>query len=91
MTSEHATSRVHAHTLARLALFGFILVFIVSRAFVFLIMSHQIPNFYFFVQGTHVHHLNYGIFLLAAGQRGCGDCHWSFAGLSGLRPVNRPL
>ncbi len=29
-------------------------------------MSHQIPNFYFFLQGTHVHHLNYGIFLLSS-------------------------
>jgi hypothetical protein len=33
---------------------------------VFLIMSHKIPNLYFFLQGTHVHHLNYGIFLLSA-------------------------
>ena len=23
------------------------------------------PNFYFFLKGTHVHHLNYGIFLLS--------------------------
>ena len=52
--------------LARMALFGFILTFIVARAFVFLIMAHQVPNFYFFLHGTHVHHLNYGIFLLAA-------------------------
>jgi hypothetical protein len=48
-----------------MALFGFILTFIAARAFVLLIMSRQIPNFYFFLQGTHVHHLNYGIFLLA--------------------------
>ena len=63
---DHALPRVHAHKLARLALFGFILVFVISRALVFLIMSHQISNLYFFMQGTHVHHLNYGIFLLAA-------------------------
>jgi hypothetical protein len=24
-----------------------------------------VPNLYFFLRGTHVHHLNYGIFLLA--------------------------
>jgi hypothetical protein len=24
------------------------------------------PNFYFFLHGTHVHHLNYGIFLMSA-------------------------
>jgi hypothetical protein len=57
---------LNVHKLARLALFGFILTFILARAFVFLIMSHQMPNLYFFLQGTHVHHLNYGIFLLAA-------------------------
>jgi hypothetical protein len=57
---------LNAHKLARMALFGFILTFVVARAFVFLIMAHQLPNFYFFLRGTHVHHLNYGIFLLAA-------------------------
>jgi hypothetical protein len=41
------------------------LTFIISRALVFLIMSRRIPNFFLFLQGTHVHHLNYGIFLLA--------------------------
>ena len=66
MTTEAIATRAHTHKLARLALFGFVLTFIVARAFVFLIMSHQIPNLYFFLQGTHVHHLNYGIFLLAA-------------------------
>jgi len=52
--------------LARRALFGFIMTFITSRICVFLIMSDRMPNFYFFLQGTHVHHLNYGIFLLSA-------------------------
>ena len=52
--------------LARRALFGFALTFILSRAVVFLIMSRRIPNLFLFLQGTHVHHLNYGIFLLAA-------------------------
>jgi hypothetical protein len=51
--------------LARLALFGFIITFIVARTAVFLIMSRLMPNLYFFLNGTHVHHLNYGIFLLA--------------------------
>ncbi len=51
--------------LARLALFGFILTFIAARTVVLLIMSHRMPNLYFFLRGTHVHHLNYGIFLLA--------------------------
>jgi hypothetical protein len=51
---------------ARLVLFGFAVTFIVSRILVFLIMAREIPNMFFFLRGTHVHHLNYGIFLLAA-------------------------
>ena len=57
---------LNVHKLARFALFGFILTFIIARACVFMIMAGTIHNFYFFLQGTHVHHLNYGIFLLAA-------------------------
>jgi hypothetical protein len=52
--------------LARRALFAFILTFIAARILVLLIMARRIPNMYFFLSGTHVHHLNYGIFLLAA-------------------------
>ena len=52
--------------LARRALFGFIITFIAARILVLLIMSNRMPNLYFFMHGTHVHHLNYGIFLLAA-------------------------
>jgi len=32
---------------------------------VLLIMSDSMPNLYLFMHGTHVHHLNYGIFLLS--------------------------
>ncbi|HTV52000.1 MAG TPA: hypothetical protein VME21_12480 [Steroidobacteraceae bacterium] len=53
------------HELARRALLAFLLTFILARTVVFLIMSRRIPNLYFFLRGTHVHHLNYGIFLLA--------------------------
>lgn len=52
--------------LARLALFAFIVTFIAARVLVLLIMSRRIPNLYLFLGTTHVHHLNYGIFLLAA-------------------------
>jgi hypothetical protein len=58
LTSESAQ-------LARRALFGFIITFIAARIVVLLIMSRRMPNMYFFLRGTHVHHLNYGIFLLA--------------------------
>jgi hypothetical protein len=52
--------------LARRALFSFILTFIATRVVVFLIMSGHLPNMFLFLHGTHVHHLNYGIFLLAS-------------------------
>jgi hypothetical protein len=64
--AEHHAIRLNVHKLARIALFGFIVTFILARAFVLMIMAGTIHNFYFFLQGTHVHHLNYGIFLLAA-------------------------
>ena len=51
--------------LARRAFFSFLLTFILSRTVVFLIMAGRIPNLFLFLQGTHVHHLNYGIFLLS--------------------------
>jgi hypothetical protein len=66
--------------LARRALFGFILTFIASRIVVFLIMSQRMPNLYFFMRGTHVHHLNYGIFLLAG--VGAYTLFWMSAGRS---------
>jgi hypothetical protein len=66
LTAEHAIRRETAHRLARRALFGFIVTFVLARIFVFLIMAREMPNLYFFVRGTHVHHLNYGIFLMSA-------------------------
>jgi hypothetical protein len=63
VNSQRVTSG--SDQLARRALFGFILTFIASRTVVLLIMSRRVPNMYFFLSGTHVHHLNYGIFLLA--------------------------
>jgi hypothetical protein len=65
MNPEHPHPRETAHKLARHALFSFIVTFVLARVFVFLIMSKEMPNLYFFMNGTHVHHLNYGIFLLA--------------------------
>jgi len=65
-TDKPHMPRETAHRLARRTLFGFILTFVLSRMFVFLIMAKDMPNLYFFMHGTHVHHLNYGIFLLVA-------------------------
>src|SRR5690349_3731250 len=55
-------SRKH---LARAALATFVLTFSLSRVLVLLIMSRRIPDLYLHLGGTHVHHLNYGIFLLS--------------------------
>ncbi len=50
---------------ARVVLLSFVLTFLASRIVVFLIMAKLMPNMFLFLHGTHVHHLNYGIFLLA--------------------------
>jgi hypothetical protein len=50
--------------LGRIVLFSFLLTFILARVVVFLIMSHRLPDLYLHLGGTHIHHLNYGIFLL---------------------------
>jgi hypothetical protein len=65
MSDAASNGRGEASAAARRALFAFLLTFIASRAMVLLIMSGRVPNMYFFLSGTHVHHLNYGIFLLA--------------------------
>jgi glucose dehydrogenase len=52
--------------LGRLTFIAFLLTFIGSRAVVILIMTRHMPNLFFHAAGTHVHHLNYGIFLLSA-------------------------
>jgi hypothetical protein len=51
--------------LARRVFVGFLVTFVLARIAVFLIMSRSIPDLYLYVGGTHIHHLNYGIFLLA--------------------------
>src|SRR5580700_2535278 len=52
--------------LARLTFVAFLFTFIASRVLVILIMSQRMPDLFLHLGGTHVHHLNYGIFLLAA-------------------------
>jgi hypothetical protein len=44
---------------------AFVLTFALSRIVVLLIMSRRMPDLYLHVGQTHVHHLNYGIFLLS--------------------------
>src|SRR5437868_7259355 len=51
--------------LARLTFVAFLFTFIASRTLVILIMTRRMPDLFLHMGGTHVHHLNYGIFLLA--------------------------
>ncbi len=52
--------------LARITFFVFLLTFIASRVLVILIMLRRVPDLFLHTgSGTHVHHLNYGIFLLS--------------------------
>src|SRR5947208_16325953 len=55
-----------AHVLARKVWAAFAFTFVLSRILVFLIMSGRMPDIHSHFRGTHLHHLNYGIFLLAA-------------------------
>ena len=53
-------------SLARVVLVAFLLTFILARLVVFLIILRKIPDLFLYISGTHIHHLNYGIFLLSA-------------------------
>ena len=63
--SEEISQPLPTQKLARLVLGAFLLTFLVSRIVVLLIMSRRIPDLFVHVGQTHVHHLNYGIFLLS--------------------------
>jgi len=52
--------------LARAVLVAFLITFMLARVLVFLIMSRTIPDFFLYIKGNHIHHFNYGIFLLSA-------------------------
>jgi len=51
--------------LIRIVLSTFLLTFLAARILVLMIMTRRVPDLYAHVRGTHVHHLNYGIFLLS--------------------------
>lgn len=52
--------------LARRVLVAFLITFTFLRIMIFQIMDRRLPDMFVYVKGTHVHHLNLGIFLLAA-------------------------
>jgi hypothetical protein len=81
-TAPPSAAQAMTHHLARLVLAAFVFTFVISRILVLLIMAGRLPpQLFFHVEGTHVHHLNYGIFLLS----GVG------AYLIFVRPTGRPL
>ncbi len=53
------------HVLARKVWGAFAFTFVISRILVFLSMSGRMPDIHPQLGGTRLHHLNYGIFLLA--------------------------
>ncbi|MFN2475185.1 MAG: hypothetical protein ABR526_02445 [Chthoniobacterales bacterium] len=63
MKSEEITP---VRRLARRVFLAFLVTFIAARILVILIMTRRMPNFFLHAGGTHVHHLNYGIFILSA-------------------------
>jgi len=65
--TDHDTPATRSRDhLARLVLLAFVFTFVIARILVILIMAGRLPpELFFHVQGTHVHHLNYGIFLLS--------------------------
>jgi hypothetical protein len=65
LTGTTASVASDKNRLARIVFFVFLVTFMLARIVVFLIMSRRIPDLYFYLGGTHIHHLNYGIFLLA--------------------------
>jgi hypothetical protein len=65
-SNDPSPHRSQTRRLAWLVLGVFLLTFLIARILVFLIMARRLPPWLFFhAHGTHVHHLNYGIFLLA--------------------------
>ena len=55
----------NARPLARRVLLSFMLTFITARLVSILMLLPQVPDIYLYVHDIHIHHLNYGIFLLA--------------------------
>lgn len=64
-SSSVAFERDETRRLGRVVFFVFLVTFVVARITVFMIMERRIPDVYVHLGGTHVHHLNYGIFLLS--------------------------
>lgn len=62
---ERAAAPDARRRLARIVLVAFLAAFTWLRIMIFLIMDRRLPDMFVHIKGTHVHHLNFGIFLLA--------------------------
>ena len=65
MSAGESPAASRSRETLRVVLVVFLLTFIAARITVYLIMARLIPDLYMHAGGTHVHHLNYGIFLLS--------------------------
>lgn len=65
-TDPSAPAGVPLRRLARLTFTTLLLTFVAARVLVILIMTRRIPDLFLHLGQTHIHHLNYGIFLLSA-------------------------
>ena len=71
--------------IAILVLASFLITFLSTRILVLLIMTRHLPDFFVYIGGTHVHHLNLGIILLSV----CGAAMLFFPlSRQGLRLVS---
>ena len=66
MTAPASAEPLAVRHLARRVFLAFLLTFIGARVLVILIMTRRVPDLFLHAGGTHVHHLNYGIFILSA-------------------------
>lgn len=62
---DSSTEPLAVRALARRVFLAFLLTFVTARVLVILIMTRRMPSLFLHEHGTHVHHLNYGIFILA--------------------------
>lgn len=44
---------------------SFLVTFIISRLFVYLVLGHWMPDFFLTIKGVHIHHFAYGFVILA--------------------------
>ncbi len=64
MNTDSPLAFIDRHT-ARRVLLSFISTFVAARVIVILIMTRRMPDLFLHVGSAHVHHLNYGIFILS--------------------------